>query len=40
MRSQWINMAKPLYKMELDGPHNLIGALLILSGVYYLWDDG
>ena len=28
------------YRRELDGPHNLIGALLILSGVFCLWDDG
>lgn len=31
-------MAKPLYKMELDGPHNLIGALLILSVVVHTYS--
>ena len=29
-------MAEPFYKRELDGLHNLIGALLILSGVFCL----
>ena len=29
-------MAKPLYKRKLDGPHNLIGDLLTLSGVFFV----
>ena len=28
------------HKRDLDGPHNPIGDLLTLSGVYFLWEDG
>jgi hypothetical protein len=39
-KSTLIRHPANLKKKKLREAHNLIGALLILSGVFCLWDDG